>query len=69
MIKDISDTDASKLASTYDFSGGQIENIARKHIVDTILYGDPEKPFDSLSKYCETELISNKKTARVGFVL
>lgn len=67
MVKDIDESVASQLAARYDFSGGQIENIARKHIVDTILYGASKQPLASLTTYCENELISNKKTRKIGF--
>lgn len=40
MLDDLSQEDARALAHKYDFSGGQIENIARKRAVDYILYGE-----------------------------
>ena len=40
MLKNISDDDAQTLASKFDFSGGQIENIARKRTIDFILSGE-----------------------------
>ena len=39
MLKRISESDALTLAKRYDFSGGQIENIARKQSIDYVLYG------------------------------
>ena len=60
MLKDISADDARQLASHFDFSGGQIENIARKRTVDYILSGQ----FASLHEieaYCQSELLANKK--------
>ena len=38
-IPDLGDADATTLARSYDFSGGQIENIARKVMVDHLLFG------------------------------
>lgn len=39
MIPDLGEQNADILASHYDFSGGQIENVARKVMVNVILYG------------------------------
>lgn len=67
MIPELSESDTSQLASTFDFSGGQIENIARKITVDSILYGN-EVSLDSVRNLCEEENI-NKQNNRfvVGF--
>jgi len=40
MMPSLSDADARVLASGYDFSGGQIENISRKATINAILRGD-----------------------------
>lgn len=40
---------AEELASLYDFSGGQIENIARKCSVAEVLYGALDIPASGLS--------------------
>ena len=58
MLKDISSEDAHKLASRFDFSGGQIENIARKRTVDYILTGKYAS-FDEIEGYCRAELLTN----------
>ena len=60
MMKDISADDARQLASHFDFSGGQIENIARKRTVDYILSGK-FATVDEIEDYCRTELLDNKK--------
>ena len=65
MIPEMSEGDARKLAAQFDFSGGQIENIARKRMVDFILSGS-ELFYETLRSYCEEELLS-KGTARIGF--
>ena len=59
MIDDLSDDDAQVLASKFDFSGGQIENIARKRTIDYILSGKTATLSD-LVKYCETEVFESK---------
>jgi SpoVK/Ycf46/Vps4 family AAA+-type ATPase len=60
MLKDISADDARQLASHFDFSGGQIENIARKRTIDYILSGK-FATVDEIEKYCQAELLDNKK--------
>ncbi len=60
MLKDISTDDARQLASHFDFSGGQIENIARKRTVDYILSGKVAD-LNEIESYCQAELLANKK--------
>ena len=68
MIPELKDSDASVLASHYDFSGGQIENIARKHAINSILYGDSTEVLPMLEDYCRSEQLSNTVTRkRIGF--
>jgi hypothetical protein len=66
MLKDISADDARKLASRFDFSGGQIENIARKRTVDYILSGKYAS-FDEIEGYCRSEVLASKNGRRIGF--
>ena len=68
MLKDISDEDALTLATRYDFSGGNIENIARKVAVGYVLTGN-KAGLDELVKYCDEEMLSSQKTSRprIGF--
>ena len=63
MLKDLSPEDARQLAMHFDFSGGQIENIARKRAVDYILSGKLAT-LDELEAYCRAELLSDKKGRR-----
>ena len=59
---------AAALAKAYDFSGGQIENIARKHTVDSILFGYATADLERIKGYCDEELIVNEKAKRkIGF--
>lgn len=62
----LTDTEARKLARDYNFSGGEIENISRKHTVDYILEGK-EIDFEALCRYCDHERLSNTSHRRVGF--
>ena len=67
MLKDISADDARQLASHFDFSGGQIENIARKRTVDYILSGKFAS-LDEIEGYCRAELLGGKERKCIGFI-
>lgn len=60
MLTDISHEDARYLADHYDFSGGQIENVNRKKVVDYILTGVVPS-LEQLKSYCDDELLASKK--------
>ena len=64
----ISENTANMLASSYDFNGGQIENIARKFDVDAILYGDDAINEDKIIQYCADECIIKGNKTKIGFV-
>ena len=66
MLKDITENDARQLASHFDFSGGQIENIARKRTVDYILSGKFAS-LDEIEGYCRAELLNGKDHRAIGF--
>jgi SpoVK/Ycf46/Vps4 family AAA+-type ATPase len=67
MLDDLSDADALTLATRYDFSGGNIENIARKAAVGYVLSGH-KADLGELVTYCDEETLSSRKTAhRIGF--
>lgn len=68
MIPSLCETDAKTLAERYDFSGGQIENIARHNAINKILYGDTGNTIDVLMSYCENERLERKELRRIGFV-
>ena len=67
MLPSLSGEEARSLAESYDFSGGQIENIARKQIVDSILYGH-NQDISHVMSYCQSENIRNSKNKRIGFI-
>ena len=64
----LKEDEATQLASAYELSGGQIENIARKNIVEHILYNTPTT-VDALKHYCESESLQHIQAQRpvVGF--
>lgn len=68
MIPNLDERVALSLAAQYDFSGGQIENIARKRTVSLILSG-AEPSAEQLNDFCRAEILSHKPTEhrRIGF--
>ena len=68
MIPELSATDATTLGECYEFSGGQIENIARKHAIHSVLYGDSLNTLSQLQEYCASERLNVQTQRRkVGF--
>ena len=67
MIPDLSDMDVQTLASKYDFSGGQIENIARHYMIDSILHDKSEDALSMLIAHCDHERIDEKTSRKIGF--
>jgi SpoVK/Ycf46/Vps4 family AAA+-type ATPase len=68
MIPELSEQTAERLASAYDFSGGQIENITRKCDIECILYGDDFVTDEKIEQYCREETIVKKGGTRIGFI-
>ncbi|MCH5234119.1 MAG: ATP-binding protein [Muribaculaceae bacterium] len=66
MLPGISSEAAHSLSTRFDMSGGEIENIARKHTVNAILSGDETIDLDKISEMCQKERIASS-TKRVGF--
>ena len=67
MLADISDDEAAALGARYAFSGGNIENIARKAAVGYVLSGE-KAGFQQLCKYCDEEnLPGGGNRRRIGF--
>lgn len=68
MIPVLSEEDSRILASRYDFSGGQIENIARHYTIGTILHGEPKSMMEELSVYCDNEKVETGQIRKIGFM-
>ena len=67
MIPVLSEVESRSLASKYDFSGGQIENIARHYTIDSILHGTSENVLETLSRHCDNERLDSKGHRTIGF--
>ena len=69
MIPKLNEEQYRVLATKYDFSGGQIENIARHYTIGNILHGDSENIIEELFTYCDSERLETKGTRKIGFCL
>ena len=67
MIPALKEEDSRALAAKYDFSGGQIENIARHYTIGKILHGSSDDMVKELSAYCDSEKLESKEIRRIGF--
>ena len=71
MLPELDDNECKTLAEGFDFSGGQIENVARKYAIDGIL-GDLDQTdrLAELTTLCSEERINDTiiDRRRVGFV-
>ena len=67
LLPELEEKDALDLALSYSFSGGQIENIARKHIVDTILSGEDGLVIETIREACRAEQFNKKSGNNIGF--
>ena len=67
MLPSLSEADARMLATKYDFSGGQIENIVRKQTIEEILTGE-ELNINRIVEFCNAERLGNSTVRpRIGF--
>ena len=67
LIPELAEREPERLAGKYAFSGGQIENISRKRIVQSVLTGhDPT--IEEIEQMCREEQIGNSgEKRRIGF--
>ena len=62
----LDDESVTTLAESYPLSGGEIDNIARKSIINEVITGNRSSVIE-LIEYCETEQFNNKKTRKMGY--
>ncbi len=66
-IPSLQESDALALASQYDFSGGEIDNIVRKALISEVLEGTLPSA-EELQKLCSEEKLKNGNTrVKIGF--
>jgi hypothetical protein len=63
----LSNEDCEILATKFDFSGGQIDNIVRKNEINEILYGSTVDVI-TLLEFCKEETLINQFSKKsIGF--
>ena len=67
MLPELTDNDALTLAKKYNFSGGQIENIARKQLINSILADIDGVDMSAIQEACDNELINKRQGKTIGF--
>ena len=67
MLPELTEDESLELAKQYSFSGGQIENIARKQLVNAVLTGEDKVDLETIQEACKTELFRSTTTRRIGF--
>lgn len=66
-LPELQDEDVRALASEFSLSGGNIDNVARKSVVDYVLTG-AYSGIEALRRYCSEEVLTKKKpVGRIGF--
>ena len=65
MLPALDEDNARSLASKYDFSGGQIENIARKQVVSNILHDTEELDMSLIKSACDQERLNRQNGERI----
>ena len=67
MLSSLNDEQATELANRFEFSGGQIQNISRKQVINAIFSGKDELDYDQIKLDCQNESISRNSRGKVGF--
>lgn len=67
MIPGLTEEQAGELSRDFDLSGGEIENIARKRFIDSLIFGKPPT-IEHIRELCKEESIDDGSAAkRIGF--
>ena len=67
MLSSLTAEQATALANRFAFSGGQIQNISRKQVINAIFSGKDELDYDQIKLDCQNESISRNSRGKVGF--
>ncbi|MCH5215027.1 MAG: ATP-binding protein [Muribaculaceae bacterium] len=67
MMPGLKKSQALRIAGKFDLSGGEIENVVRRHTVQTILTGDEVIDVAAIEENCRLERLSNTNFNRIGF--
>ena len=67
MLPALTSEECASLASAYELSGGQMENVARKFSINKILYGGKMDRMEVLRGYCDAERMDKGAVRKIGF--
>ena len=67
MLPLLTEKEAHAIASQFDLSGGEIENIIRKYTVNAILSGKDSIDLSAIMELCRNERISDTTRMKIGF--
>lgn len=67
MLPLLTEKEAHAIASQFDLSGGEIENITRKYTVGAILSGKDSINLPDIIELCRSERISDSTPVKIGF--
>lgn len=67
MLAGLNDEQATELANRFDFSGGQIQNISRKQVINAIFSGNDNLDYEQIKIDCQNESISRNNGRKIGF--
>lgn len=67
MLPSLSDEQTTVLANRFDFSGGQIQNVTRKQIINSIFTGSDEMDFNRILDDCAAETMDRTNGHHIGF--
>ena len=67
MLTGLNDEQATELANRFDFSGGQIQNISRKQVINAIFSGNDNLDYEQIKIDCQNESISRNNGRKIGF--
>ena len=67
MMKGLKKKEAKLIASKFDLSGGEIENVVRRQTVQYILNGRDMNDINALEESCRLERLPESKYTKIGF--
>ena len=67
MLPQLNEEQSTTLANRFDFSGGQIQNVTRKQIINSIFTGNDELDFNRILDDCSAESMDRSNGHKIGF--
>ena len=67
MLPQLNEEQCTALANRFDFSGGQIQNVTRKQIINSIFTGNDELDFNRILDDCSAESMDRSNGHKIGF--